>query len=229
MKINRLNEVTEKSTDPEKQKLWERFYNQYDAIIDKLRTVVYVLKSNPEETRAYNQGKEYLDKTTNYYKTIERLVSGSGNSVEEISESIQECEKWFRAVSSYLSRYDDKGRYNVDGFSDEDVITPKKQTVDTDTLQKFITLTKRLNKQLFFKDSNGNLKRVAPSKYDSITPEQLSNVFVTKTGKEEMSLAVIIPQLKQDNLIEQIENLYEDKEDESIYRIMNEIDDEESL
>lgn len=99
--------------------------------------------------------------------------------------------------------------------------------VDTNTLQKFITLTKRLNKQLFFKDSNGNLKRVAPSKYDSIKPEQLANVFVTKTSKEEMSLASIILQLKQDNLIEQIEKLYE--EDESIYTIMNEIDDEESL
>lgn len=83
-------------------------------------------------------------------------------------------------------------------------------TINTSTLQKFITLTKRLNKQLFFKDNNGNLKRVAPSKYDSIKPEQLANVFVTKTGKEEMSLASIIPQLKQDNLIEQIEKLYEE-------------------
>ena len=139
---------------------------------------------------------------------------------------------------SHNDRFLSSGDFDTDGYkyvTDEESGQEEQQgnsrtnkpTIDTSTLQKFITLTKRLNKQLFFKDSNGNLKRVAPSKYDSIKPEQLANVFVTKTGKEEMSLASIIPQLKQDNLIEQIEKLYE--ENKSIYTIMNEIDDEESL
>lgn len=98
----------------------------------------------------------------------------------------------------------------VEVVKEEQDVERSTAQVDTSTLQKFITLTKRLNKQLFFKDSNGNLKRIVPSKYDSIKPEHLANIFVTKTGKEEMSLASIIPQLKQDNLIEQIEKLYEE-------------------
>lgn len=205
MKINKLNEVTEKSADTEKQKLWERFYTQYENVIDKLRNVVNDLKSNVEEKRAYIQGKEYLDKLTNYYKTIEKLVIHPGNYAEEIEESIRECEKLLRAVSNYVNRYNQ----DITPAAEQESKTTQ-LTVDEGTLQKFITLTKRLNKQLFFKDSNGNLKRVAPSKYDSIKPEQLANIFVTKTGKEEMSLASIIPQLKQDNLIEQIEKLYEE-------------------
>ena len=208
MKINKLNEVTEKSADTEKQKLWERFYTQYENVIDKLRNVVNDLKSNVEEKRAYIQGKEYLDKLTNYYKTIEKLVMHPGNYAEEVKESVQECEKLLRAVSNYVNRYTQDT--TADAEQKPETAQP---TVDTSTLQKFVTLTKRLNKQLFFKDSNGNLKRVAPSKYDSIKPEQLANVFVTKTGKEEMSLASIIPQLKQDNLIEQIENLYNEDTD----------------
>ena len=122
---------------------------------------------------------------------------------------------------SHNDRFLSSGNFDTDGHkyvTDEESRQEEQQsnsktnelTVDTSTLQKFITLTKRLNKQLFFKDSNGNLKRVAPSKYDSIKPEQLANVFVTKTAKEEMSLASIIPQLKQDNLIEQIKNLYKE-------------------
>ena len=163
------------------------------------------MKSNVKEKRAYIQGKEYLDKLTNYYKTIEKLVIHPGNYPKEIEESIRECEKLLKSISYYVNRYTQDTTLAAEQESET-----TQPTVDASTLQKFITLTKRLNKQLFFKDSNGNLKRVAPSKYDSIKPEQLANVFVTKTAKEEMSLASIIPQLKQDNLIEQIKNLYKE-------------------
>ena len=84
-------------------------------------------------------------------------------------------------------------------------------TVDENTVKRFIQLSKRLNKQLFFKDKNGSMKRVAPSKYDTITAEHLSDIYVNKTGKEEGCLAAIIPQLKQENLIEAIQNIFKEK------------------
>lgn len=86
-----------------------------------------------------------------------------------------------------------------------------KPAVDENTVKRFIELSKRLNKQLFFKDKNGSMKRVAPSKYDTITAEYLSHIYVNKTGKEEGCLATIIPQLKQENLIEAIQDIFKEK------------------
>ena len=64
-----------------------------------------------------------------------------------------------------------------------------KPAVDENTVKRFIELSKRLNKQLFFKDKNGSMKRVAPSKYDTITLENFSHIYINKTGKEEGCLS----------------------------------------
>ena len=209
-----LLEATEKTTDPEKQKLWERFYEQYEKVIGTLSSVVDDLKSNKEEQREYNKGKEYLDKLINYYKAIERLIirGEDGSDTLDIEESIKTAEKYIRAAQSFINRHtegSDKSSETNNKDDNQEVET--KPAVDENTVKRFIELSKRLNKQLFFKDKNGSMKRVAPSKYDTITAEYLSHIYVNKTGKEEGCLATIIPQLKQENLIEAIQDIFKEK------------------
>lgn len=203
-----LLEATEKSNDPEKQKLWERFFEQYDQVSGKLTKVVSDLKQNKEEQREYTKGKEYIDKLTNYYKTIERLIIREGNSIQEIEESIKTAEKYIRAAQSFINRHTEGANTDGETNNKEELL---KSSIDENTVKRFIQLSKRLNKQLFFKDKNGSMKRVAPSKYDTITSEHLSHIYVNKTGKEEGCLATIIPQLKQENLIESIQDVFKEK------------------
>lgn len=104
MKLSNIYEVTEKSFDPEKQALWERFYKQYDKITVSLSPIVNDLRDNVEEQREYRTGKDYLDKITNYYKRIERLIIHD-ESTQTIEDAIKESEKLMQSISNFINRH----------------------------------------------------------------------------------------------------------------------------
>ena len=210
--------------DAELQKLIKLISDKYGKISDfsvlhdrsDIDTYKRMISDSENKKRSDNQTA--IDNMFN--KKLEDSLSANNlrDLVDELVANDQD--KWFALYNKYIPEIIPANAKEQDRiitlliealkkYSNNDTAaadsSPSSSNISETTLAKFIQLCLSLGKQLFFKDSNNQIKRVNPKKYSNIKIDQLANIYISRTGKEGTDLISVLDNLKNKNLIEELE------------------------